>query len=62
MEGVRVSESSRGAQILQYWAILGVSYRKIIPLVYVGYGVVVANSASRWLSSISYPTRSWNNC
>ena len=36
---------------------LGVFNKTIIPLALVGYEIVIANSAPRWLSTISYPMR-----
>ena len=36
---------------------VGVFNKTIIPLGLVGYEMIIANSAPRWLSSISYPTR-----
>ena len=35
----------------------GVFNKTIIPLALVGYEMIIANSAPRWLSIISYPTR-----
>ena len=39
----------------QYYLI--VFNKTIIPLALVGYEMIIANSAPRWLSIISYPTR-----
>ena len=36
---------------------MGVVNKTIIPLALVGFEMIIANSAPRWLSTISYPTR-----
>ena len=44
MVGVRVSENSRGAQILQFF---GCFNKTVTPLALVGYEMVIANSVLR---------------
>ena len=39
-----------------YYYLGGVFNKTIIPLALVGYEIIIANSAPRWLSIISYPT------
>ena len=38
-----------------YYYLGGVFNKTIIPLALVGYEIIIANSAPRWLSIISYP-------
>ena len=39
------------------WYFVGVFKKTIIPLAFVGYEMIIANSAPHWLSTISYPKR-----
>ena len=50
--------SARTAEELKYCNSMGAFNKTIIPLALVGYEIAKANSyAPRWLSTISYPTR-----